>query len=98
MAARNVGEDLVGCQTVPDMREPTPRVRPGSRKESGRELTVLPQLEKYTSISEFPGRLTDNRYRKTSLQPKLDKYPSWLNLKLLENSQGRKCPQGLYLS
>lgn len=47
MIAKNVGEDLVGCQTVPGMKKPTQHVRPESRSVIGKGLMVLPQLEMF---------------------------------------------------
>lgn len=47
MVAKNVGEDLVGCQTVPGMKKPTPHVRPESRNVIGKGPMVLPQPEMF---------------------------------------------------
>lgn len=43
MIAKNVEEDLVGCQTVLVMRKLTQYVRPKSRSGIGKGLIVLPQ-------------------------------------------------------
>lgn len=45
--AKNVGEDLVDCQTVPGMKKPTQHVRPESRSVIGKGPTVLPQPEMF---------------------------------------------------
>lgn len=47
MVAKNVGEDLVGCQTVPGMKKPTQHVRPESRSVIGKGPKVLPQPEMF---------------------------------------------------
>lgn len=51
MVAKNVGEDLVGCQTVLGMKKPTPHVRPESRNVIGKGPMVLPQPEMF--LKEF---------------------------------------------
>lgn len=33
MVVKSVGEDLVGCQTVPGMKKPTQHVRPENRSD-----------------------------------------------------------------
>lgn len=45
MVAKNVGEDLVDCQTVLAMKKPTQHVRPESRSRIGKGHVVLSQLE-----------------------------------------------------
>lgn len=47
MIAKNVGEDLVDCQTVPGMKKPTQHVRPESRSGVGKGLMVLPRPEMF---------------------------------------------------
>lgn len=46
-AAKNVGEDSVGCQTVPGTRKPIWHVKPESRSGIGKDLMVLPQPEMF---------------------------------------------------
>lgn len=45
--AGNVGEDLVGCQTVPVMKKYIQYVRTGSRSRIRKGLVVLPQLKMF---------------------------------------------------
>lgn len=45
MVAKNVGEDLVGCQTALAMKKPTQHLRPESRSGIEKDHMVLSQLE-----------------------------------------------------
>lgn len=54
MVAENVGEDLVGCQTVPGTKKPTQLVRPESRSVIGKGLMVLPQPEMFRKEFGIP--------------------------------------------